>query len=329
MKLISFDVGIKNMAYCIFDIVPGASITISSWDVLNLMDEIITENNICNQCLQSKTKKKGTVENMVLCGKRAKYRKGSDKFFCDKHAKMSNFMLPTKECSPASLKKMKIGDLVLLCHRHLLMTNDNNISIANMNKKDVLETAIQFFEKKSLVPIKNVKNKTADETDLITIGRNMKTLLDKIPDLDNITHIIIENQISPIANRMKTIQGMLAEYFIIKGSPTLIIEFVSSMNKLKGFNVSDEGENTAHKPSASDKDKYKQHKKDSIVICSRFLNNNENLTKWKDVMTTTKKDDLADSMLQGIWYLKNKHKIEYNGQYLISNIDEINNKIIK
>ena len=327
MKLISFDVGIKNMAYCIFDIVPGSSITISSWDVLNLMDEVITENNICNQCLQSKTKKKGTVENIILCGKRAKYKKGEDKYFCDKHAKMSSFMLPTKECSTSSLKKMKIGDLVLLCHRHLLMTNDHNIPIVNMNKKDVLETAIQFFEKKSLVPIKNVKNKTADETDLITIGRNMKTLLDKIPDLENITHIIIENQISPIANRMKTIQGMLAEYFIIKGSPTLIIEFVSSMNKLKGFNVSGEGENPVHhivnegKTGATDKDKYKQHKKDSIIICSRFLNNNENLTKWKDVMTTTKKDDLADSMLQGIWYLKNKHKIEYNGQYLISNVN--------
>ena len=37
----------------------------------------------------------------------------------------------------------------------------------------------------------------------------MKRIFDTLKNLDTLTHIIIENQISPIANRMKTIQGLV------------------------------------------------------------------------------------------------------------------------
>ena len=39
MKIISFDVGIKNMAYCIFDLSLNTTISISQWNVLNLIDQ--------------------------------------------------------------------------------------------------------------------------------------------------------------------------------------------------------------------------------------------------------------------------------------------------
>ena len=48
--------------------------------------------------------------------------------------------------------------------------------------------------------------------------------------------VIIENQISTIASRMKTLQGMISQYFIMKGIPS--IEFISSINKLKIINNS-------------------------------------------------------------------------------------------
>ena len=40
----------------------------------------------------------------------------------------------------------------------------------------------------------------------------------KTIDLSTIDIILLENQISPIANRMKTLQGMIAQYFIINNN---------------------------------------------------------------------------------------------------------------
>jgi hypothetical protein len=157
----------------------------------------------------------------------------------------------------------------------------------------------------------------------------MKTLLDNIPEITGLTHVIIENQISPLANRMKTIQGMLAQYFIMCQSTH--IEFISSANKLKNFGHLIHTQENAYKnqvkktqtpailesttsinsikPRANPQ--YKKHKLDGIFICSQFLKNNENLKQWESVLSTKKKDDYADSFLQGIWYLKHKNIISY------------------
>ena len=82
--------------------------------------------------------------------------------------------------------------------------------------------------------IEKEKKVTAGETDLLSIGKNLKIELNKLDTLDNIDVVFIENQISPIANRMKTIQGMLAQYFIMTND-NISIEFVSSSHKLKQF----------------------------------------------------------------------------------------------
>ena len=75
MKLISFDVGIKNMAYCILEnTIDG--VFINNWGVLNMMDdENITHN--CECMNQTKTKKTPPKE----CTKKAKYHK-NNKYYC-------------------------------------------------------------------------------------------------------------------------------------------------------------------------------------------------------------------------------------------------------
>jgi len=313
MKVISFDVGIKNMAYCILDIEPNTPISISKWNVLNMVNTLSIK-PLCSCIIENKkrkTKSKTTCETVLpLCNKIAKYRK-NDLYFCQTHAKSSSYKIPDKECSPQALKKMKMDALLLFCRSHMILANDSGIPISQLLKKDILELCNRRFENIMLEAIKPVKEKNASETDLITIGRKMKELLDNIPELNEVTHVVIENQISPIANRMKTIQGMLAQYFIMKCSPTTVIEFVSSANKLKGF-VSTEDENaTAGATAANDKTKYKQHKSDGIKYCTQFLTNNRKLKEWESVLNTPKKDDLADCFLQGIVYLKNKKIISY------------------
>ncbi len=86
------------------------------------------------------------------------------------------------------------------------------------------------MKKKTLEIIKPIKTKSANDTDLVCIGKNMKKLLNEIPGIEDITHVIIENQISTIATRMKTIQGMCAQYFIMKCSQNVVLLRLLDLN---------------------------------------------------------------------------------------------------
>jgi hypothetical protein len=154
------------------------------------------------------------------------------------------------------------------------------------------------------------KKHNAGDTDLITIGKNMKLLLDQVKEMERITHVIIENQISPLANRMKTIQGMLAQYFIMKND-TSKIEFVSSFNKLREFSKKEnESEKKESEQEKTEKQKYSQHKKDGVFYTTQIMEKNKTFQLWeKTFHESKKKDDYADCFLQGIWYLRNRMNI--------------------
>jgi hypothetical protein len=144
----------------------------------------------------------------------------------------------------------------------------------------------------------SIVSSNASKTDLITIGKNIKIKFNDLFDGEDIDVVVIENQISPIANRMKTIQGMIAQYFIMQKTSQQI-EFISAANKLK----IDEKPNV--EKETKDKTKYSERKKMGIQKCLELLNNDGNLVMWTDYFNKhTKKDDLADSFLQGLWYMK-------------------------
>ena len=82
------------------------------------------------------------------------------------------------------------------------------------------------------------------------------------------------------------------QHFIEKGYP--IIEEISASNKLKDY-------------LTKKKTKYNERKKLSIKITQEILKENNNLDAWIPIFIEhKKKDDLADSFLQGIWYIKYK-----------------------
>ena len=317
MKLISFDIGIKNMAYCIFDS-SGSQTIIQNWNVINLMEEEI-QKKMCDCMLEPKTKKTPAKK----CNKAAKFIK-NENHYCEKHAKKTTeFIIPSKACSQSSLKKLSIEELTKICEERKMIESTTTTMNNRITKKYLLEELDRFFTAKCFTEIINKKKKTANDTDLIMIGKNMKKLLNEIEDLQGITHVIIENQISPIANRMKTIQGMLSQYFIMVNE-NIHIEFISSANKLRlpSTNNNNNSENILRDVSINTSDrelitenqnaKYKMHKKDGVTICSQILNKNEGFEKWKYVLETKKKDDLADCFLQGIWYLQKKEILFVN-----------------
>ena len=282
MKIISFDVGIKNMAYCMFRI-ENNELLIEDWNVLNLVKPC--ESHSCTIKIKGK--------NPKICGKNAKFFKNGQ-YFCQIHAKSESkehsWIIPCPELRNSYLKKQSKETLIEVGNKY------NIFSSVITTKKQCLEIIDKTLKERQLEKV--VKKKiNANDVNLIDVGIQMKNQLNNV-DLSGVTHVIIENQISKIANRMKTVQGMLTQYFIMQENIPHI-EYISSFNKLKDLGSKDK-ENT-----------YKQHKIDSISICQGFIDNNNCLNKWKDILQTSKKDDLADAFLQGVWYMKNKNIISY------------------
>ena len=275
IRLLSFDVGIKNLAYCIVDISQNDRLELIEWNVLNLCD-VSEETMKCTE-LQ---------KNGKTCGKPGKYCKNENTLVCcEKHAKTSiTYKIPQKEHAASTLKKLKIDGL-----RELAGVSKLN---AEGKKEDILQALNQYFRETEWEVIQNPKNKNqnASKTDLITLGRSLHAQLSANPIMSTVTHVIIENQISPIANRMKTIQGMIAQHFISLGNSS--IEFVSSGNKLK---------NLAKQSNATTG--YKQNKQDGIFYCEKYLRENQTDAKWLDILSKSpKKDDLSDCFLQALWW---------------------------
>ena len=315
-NIISFDVGIKNMAYCIFSVRTNDTKTpfkILDWNVLNLIERepppLPTEVLHHCQVLSPTTAKKNAVAK--TCTKAAKY-KWENRFFCEKHAKESTTsVFPKDRFSLSQLKKMDLEELHKLQQKY-------NISITT-TKKSAIENLDAYFTQHTMQPIlTKKKEKSANDMDLLTLGKHLMLALDRNPHISSITHVIIENQISPIANRMKTVQGMLAQYFIMR-VPECKIEFISSSNKLKTFTNKETNKKREHKnqeSSASEmKTEYKKHKMDGINYTEQVLQQNSFITTnttnttncWHSHFQSSKKrDDLADAFLQGLWYMINK-----------------------
>ena len=204
------------------------------------------------------------------------------------------------------MKKKKNEDLIKICHDNGLVQDASGKLVEILTKKSLLELLNQFFNEKNFEVIETTKQKTASATDLITISRNLTKLLNQIPDIENMTNVIIENQ---LVDRMRTIQGILTQYFVLKNENTKI-EYISSINKLKNFEKIKTSEND-EKTSSSQKSEYKKHKSDAVFHTTNILEETTNqFHEWKlKYNETKKKDDMADSFLQLVWYLQNNNFI--------------------
>ena len=320
-NLISFDIGIRNLAYCVFSDDISGSNPIIAWDVLDISTKVslkepligesnkLVESPTCSCFLLSKGSKKKEIKEKESCKKKAKYRNQKGAYYCEKHAKETQekkeYYLPNKEFQTAFLKKQKVDFLVEFERKYVITVPV--LEEKKEKKEDRLERIVKWVQENTFVLLTDPKKEKKKEIGLVEIGRNMADHLLAIPEtIQEIHTVLIENQISPIANKMKTIQGMLAQIYILHGVPN--IEFVSSSNKLRGFSSLEEKDTEGTKKKEKNPNpNYKQHKKDGIAFCKQLLEQRGE-TEWKTFFETypKKQDDLADAFLQGIWFLNKK-----------------------
>jgi hypothetical protein len=275
MKILSIDVGIKNLAFCLFEQPDNSTqFKITKWDTINISEQ---ETLKCN-----------FVEKGIICNKIAKFKK-DENCFCLKHSKKQQFCIPTSEQKPSFINKQKIQKLYEIA-------DSNCIKYENKVKKaDLIMLINKYIESNYF---KTIEITNASQVNLFNIGMNIKHHFNNLFLNEGIIDaVIIENQISPIATRMKTIQGMIVQYFVMSNLNVKNIEFISASNKLK----------CCEKTINSSKTTYSERKKIGIEKCLEIISNDFRFNEHIQYFNShKKKDDLSDSFLQGIWYINDK-----------------------
>jgi hypothetical protein len=294
MKILSIDVGIKNLAFCLFFKEDNCdNFTIKKWDIINIAEHDTFK------CIF-------VEKNNITCDKPAKFKKNND-CFCLKHSKKQTYQIPTTDLKPTFINKQKIQKLHEIANKY-------SIKYETPIKKAELVSLLNEYINNTC--FQEIKNTDASKVDLVNIGANIMYKFDILfKEEVFIDHVIIENQISPIANRMKTIQGMIVQYFIMSEVKVDNIEFISASNKLK--DCLKEKEKVKEKEKEKNKNTttttttttttYSERKKLGISRCLEILHSEYNFASMIEYFNKhNKKDDLADSFLQGMWFIKNK-----------------------
>ena len=274
MKVLSIDVGIKNLAFCLFDKAYGSQhFTITKWDIID-----ISEQGDIEKCI--------VYDKNKTCINQAKFKTCDNKCYCVKHSKKQAMQIPTSEQSTTFINKQKITKLYEIADKHCIKYENK------MKKADLVKLINDYISTNYFQKIESVK---ASDVNLFNIGLNIKKKFNKLFENEGtIDYVIIENQISPIATRMKTIQGMIVQYFIMSNVTVENVEFISASNKLKDFDI-------------KDKTTYSERKKLGIEKCLEMITTDFRFHEHIDYFNKhKKKDDLSDSFLQGLWFLNNK-----------------------
>jgi hypothetical protein len=280
--ILSIDVGVKNLAVCLFTpkypeydkITNPNAITILYWDIIDLSGEKL-------ECKCSRDN----------CTTNAKFDKDGI-LFCLRHAKKEKqWIIPVKETSTTYINKANVKKLIDIAHTYDVFKKNNT---DKKRKTEIKQTIIEYFQKNTFKLVKS-NSVNASTINLTTVGRNIKRILNEVFETAHITHVAIENQIGPQAIRMKAIQAMLAQYFIMKND-NIHIQTVASSRKLEECKVN--------------KSQYTLRKKIAIEICQEHLKTNKEELWETHFNLHTKKDDLADSLLQGLWVLKHGNIVE-------------------
>ena len=129
------------------------------------------------------------------------------------------------------------------------------------------------------------------------IGKSLCNQFDDILPYYNVDTILIENQIGQNAIKMKTIQGMINMYFVIREYDINTIINYNASHKLKPF------------LDKNDKTTYAQRKKLSKVVTHQLCKQVYGETLCSFYESFKKKDDLADCLLQALDFIKKKEKL--------------------
>ena len=328
MIIVSWDVGVKNLAYCVLmykynEHTKKADIEILDWDVINLIDDTFIELPCCGTL---KCKKGETAQK---CNKKATYilstPSNSNMYgFCKPHLTQSSnywsdaqttklFNQTTSNSNNICQYNKKDNSLCGRKSKYCYKNGNGN----DTNTNDKIYYCSAHYKSELNKKIKEysptrIHNMIVQKYPTAQLQLNLINKLDKLVKHFaklGVQQIIIENQPSHKNPKMKSISNTLFDYFMIRGYIDKIhglninlVRFMCPSNKLK---VNNDNTLQVFKSNANndERQKYKLTKQLGIQYTKQLLSNNEEELEYLDIFRQ-KQDDLCDAYLQGRYYLE-------------------------
>ena len=276
--ILSFDVGIINLAYCLFT-KENNKLKILDWNIINLTNRETTK---------------------CYCSLKASFCQGSE-YFCKVHAKKCEHVKPFEELFKSNTEN-KCTCLVkdVYCGRK---------SVYNMGEQYYCTTHAKSKYKslETSHKVKPFKNKAVSSMDFDDTRLKLFQKLEEKKELLKANIILIENQPSMKNPTMKSIATGLYDFYMIRGlldkvsgSDIKVVKFMSPSNKLKLVDDGQTKQVVIYKAESNDSKAYKLTKELSVKYSKELITG---MTEWvKFLNEQKKKDDLADALLQGLYY---------------------------
>ena len=289
--VLSFDVGIVNLAYCILKKNVDETFEILEWDLINVDENKLT-------CSHKNTKDK-------LCGSNAKYSY-QENYLCSSHYNsfIKNFDKKFSENFP--IVKLNIEDKIKCCENKCKGTSEYSANKQNYCLKHFEKIKKEYVTNNTP---KKIKNQNSNYKSISNLSNHLFKKLDKMKeDFLEVDEVLIENQPSLINPTMKTISALLYSYFTLRGiidkeftkSKITSVHFISPQNKLK-INKETTDKTLNKDNNLKKREEYVLTKDLGKKYCRCLI---EKEQKYTDILDSHKKnDDLCDSFLQGFYYL--------------------------
>lgn len=265
--VLSIDVAIKHLAFCLFK-----NSNIESWQLINLIKDDFID-SICPISCSGVTVKK------IKCNKPAKFKHiENNNIYCKVHSnKFKDKIQPIKDIFKCSIDTCN-NDI-----QFYYKSNQSIIGFCNKHKKNTTNTLERYY---------TVSNCNDFELRCLLFKK-----LDTF-DFSFVNKVLIERQPKHATEKMKSISYAIFDYFIIKTNYKCKPIWIDPKNKLTVYN------GPVIKCDLTDP--YERNKWFACKYCSWYLENRKDDVNLKLFNSFKKQDDLADCYLQGIYYIENK-----------------------
>jgi len=277
MRVLSWDPGIINLAYCLVDYNSMDDFKILRWKNWDLLKRPTQCNGYSKDGSICTFKPIYTVLNKGYCKKHTK------SFDLPDYTKLYKELLPGHKCDICGKKG-----------RYKLIEEDSKLCMDHY-KRDIK------VRDKTLKPVEiKVACKKISTTKIqIMLIKKLDKMLKKFDD-DGIEIILIENQIAKLAPKMKAIASTLMDYFLIRKE---LDGYFKNIKEICFFNPNNKiwvkKGNLVSVPKSEKS--YKKNKNNSVKYCQKLLKSKEMHKDLEYLNVDKKKDDKADALLQCIY----------------------------